>query len=297
MSGGNRLGRVAIVGAGQVGTMLGLALRSRASDARPDAVREVDRVVLADSSAEALEASLARGAGDVALPAEELPGLLPELDTVVLALPVPAIQAWLSELGPRLSPGTFVLDTGSAKAAVVATMRERLPERVHALGGHPMAGSERPGPGGADPARLRDAPFVLVPVRNDPTALARGRLLATAVDARPVEMDAATHDRLVATASHLPHVMAFALAMVAAGTNGDGELHRVAGTGFAGAVRLARSDPAMVAGFMAANATEVQAAVSELCTALARVSAAIRGGPAELTALLAGARADLEGLT
>jgi prephenate dehydrogenase len=297
MSEGNRLGRVAIVGAGQVGTMLGLALRSPApGDDRPEGVGGVDEVVLADLSPGALEASMARGAGDRALPARELSGLLPRLDTVVLALPVPAIQAWLAELGPRLSPGTFVLDTGSAKAAVVATMRGRLPEGVHALGGHPMAGTERPGPEGADPARLWGATFALVPVRDDHTAMARGRLLATAVGARPVEMDAATHDRLVATASHLPHAMAFALALVAAETNRDGELGLVAGTGFAGAVRLARSDPAMVAGFLAANAAEVQAAVSELRAALARVSRAIGGGPAELAALLAGARAGLEEL-
>ena len=253
---GSRPGRVAIVGTGQVGTALGMALTGAGSGAG------VEEVALFDRDGAALEASLERGAGQrVAADADDVLSA----DTIVLALPVGEIVKWLDQFGAAVGSDTLVIDTGSAKAAIVEQMR-RLPTRTHALGGHPIAGTERPGPAGADPTLLIGATFVLCSVREDDTALRRGRALVAAVGAVPVEMDAPTHDRVVARTSHLPHVMAAALALMVGGlAERDGEIVRLlASTGYLGATRLAVGDPGMVAGFLEANRVEVRRAIDEL---------------------------------
>lgn len=275
-----RLGRVAIVGAGQIGTALGLALRR----GRPAAA--VDVGVL-DSDRSVAERSLARGAADRVLSgdAEVL-----DCDTVVLATPVPEIVRWLERLGARLRPGSFLIDTGSTKAPVVDAMSVAVPATVHAVGGHPLAGTERPGPGGATPRLLRGAAFVLTPVREDPHALALGRGLAAAVGARPVVLEAAVHDRALARTSHLAHVTSFALAWVAGAAEGaGGGAGELASGGFDGATRLARSDPRMVAGFLSANADNLLPAIRDLQDRLGRMATALTG-PEELARLLAAAQ-------
>lgn len=281
--GGEAIGRVAIVGAGQVGTMLGMALR------RAAAGFGVEEVALFDRDARRAAASLERGAGDLLLF-----GVREALarEAVVLAVPVPQILRFLEEHGREARPGSLLIDTGSAKAAVVEAMRRCVGPEVRALGGHPIAGTERPGPGGADPGLLRGAAFVLTPVRDDPEALARGRSLARAVGARPVEMDAAAHDRVAARTSHLPHLMAAALALVV--QQAGGEARDLAGTGYRGAVRLASSDPHMAAGFLWANAGEVRAALDDLEAALAGLRAALDGGPDHLARALSAARSAAE---
>jgi prephenate dehydrogenase len=129
-----------------------------------------------------------------------------------------------------------------------------------------MAGTERAGPAGAEPERLFGATFVLTPAREDATGLARAEAFVRAVGARPVVMDAAEHDRLVALTSHLPHLLAYALVASAAGGRPDASPREHAGaptdqalrdlisTGFLGATRLAESDPSSVAAFLSANA-------------------------------------------
>jgi prephenate dehydrogenase len=132
------LGRVAIVGAGQVGTMIGLSLRGAASE-----------IALADRRAGALRDSLARGAGDREVPMEEVSAA----DVVVLAVPVPEIVRLVGDIAPGMRAGAFLIDTGSAKRTVVEAMRTHARPEVHAIGGHPLAGTEGSGPDAAAPER------------------------------------------------------------------------------------------------------------------------------------------------
>ncbi|HEX9891182.1 MAG TPA: prephenate dehydrogenase [Actinomycetota bacterium] len=273
------LGRVAIVGAGQVGTMLGMALSNSGA---------VTEVGLADLNPARLEASLARGAGRRAL--ETDPEVL-EAQVILLALPVPGIVAWLERNGPEVHPATLVVDTGSAKRLVVEAMRDHVASGAHAVGGHPMTGTEVPGPDGARPELLKGAPFVLCPVRDDPPAMRAAHRLVEALGAEAVDMDGAVHDRVVARTSHLPHLLAAALAVVA----GDQEV-AVAGPGLSGATRLAASDPALTASFLTANADQVHAAAGELIEVLEGLTAAAAGGPKALADLLTTARAARERL-
>jgi prephenate dehydrogenase len=211
-----------------------------------------------------------------------------DADTVILAMPVLEIVKFIDEFGGRFKPGSLVLDTGSAKQAVVQAMRRRIPESVHAIGGHPMAGTERAGAAGADPAALRGATFVLTPVRRDRVALARARTLVRATGARPVEMDPLVHDRVMARTSHLAHVAAFGLVAAFAGPTGEDEgADDPISPGFRAATRLAASDPVMVSSFLRANADEVGSAIDRLRDFLHEVRAALGADPGRLEALLA----------
>jgi prephenate dehydrogenase len=288
---GSRPGRVAIVGAGQVGTMLGMALKWAGARAG------VEDVFLLDPDPVALAASLERGAGQRA--ATDMADVL-SADTVVLAIPVGEIVRWLDQFGPAVRPETLVLDTGSSKRHVVEAMRRTVPPQAHAVGGHPVAGTERPGPVGADPTRLRGATFVLCPVRPDDAALARGRAVAEAVGATAVEMDADAHDRVIARTSHLPHLAACALAIVTdEGLPDEGQTARLlASTGFAGATRLVAGDPLMIAAFLRANSEQVGRALSDLVAELRRLGRAIDDpDPDALVAELARGRAARRAVT
>lgn len=270
------LGSVSIVGAGQTGTALGVAL------GRSGAAREI---ALYDRDPDVARRSRSLGAGDRTV--ERIEDAL-RADTVILAVPVSAIVRIVDAHGRTLSPGTLLLDTGSAKRVVVDAMRRSVAPGVHAIGGHPLAGTERPGPEGADAAALSGAAFALCPVRDDPEAVRRARLVAVAVGAEPVVITAEDHDRAVARTIGLPHLLAFALEAVV--RRADGAAGALVGPGVRGATRLARSDPGMVAALLAANAPETRAAIAELRAALDPLVARLDDEDALVAALGAAAR-------
>ncbi|MGB6770934.1 MAG: prephenate dehydrogenase [Candidatus Dormiibacterota bacterium] len=278
-----RLGSVAIVGTGQVGTMVGSALRAAPSQAG------ISSVGLFDVEPEVASAALALGAGDRVLTDPE--SVLSQ-DVVILAMPVGEIVAWLARFGAQLRRGQLLLDTGSAKTGVVAAMREHVNQTVWAVGGHPMAGNEASGPAAAEIGALTGATFVLSPVRRDRVALQRASELVRACAAVPLVIGAEAHDRLVARTSHLPHLVSSALANLAINGGADLTLARaLAGSGYRSSTRLAASEPVMVAGFLDANRKEVRAALDLFRRDLDRLAEALDLGPAALETALAAARA------
>jgi prephenate dehydrogenase len=276
------LGTVAIVGTGQVGTLIGSALMAARREAG------IASIGLFDVEPGVANVSLAYGAGDRLL---SHPESALEADAVVLAMPVGEIVAWLARFGPRLRDDQVLLDTGSAKTAVVAAMREYVNPGVRAVGGHPMAGNEASGPAAAEPGALTGAIFVLTPVRTDPAALQLASQLVSACGATALLMDAEIHDRLVARTSHLPHLVSTALARL---TVGDGEelvhTRALAGGGYRSCTRLAASNPSMVAGFLEANHKEVRAAFEDFRHELDDLIEALAEGPAALAVALEAGR-------
>ena len=259
---GPALGSVAIVGAGQTGTALGRALvRSGAA---------AGEIALFDQDPATARRSLALGAGHrTAARVEEALSA----DAVILAVPVSAIVTLLATHAGALRPGALLLDVGSTKRAVVEAMRRSVDPSVHAIGGHPIAGTERRGPEGADPATLQGATFALCPVRDDPRALDLASLVVTAVGAVPLVIAAEEHDRAIARTIALPHLLSFALE---AAVRPASERHpALVGPGLRGATRLARSDPAMVAAFCHTNAPETRAAIAELHARLDALAACL----------------------
>jgi prephenate dehydrogenase len=178
-------------------------------------------------------------------------------DVVLLAAPPIECLRLIDDLaGPlrsSLGPTTVVTDVASTKRAIV----ERA--AVHGLrfvGGHPMAGRETTGFAAADPRLFVDRPWVICDGGAPDDAVTLVERLAIDVGSVPVRMDAATHDAAVAGVSHLPLVVAAALAEAVLG--GDGapaaNASALAASGWRDMTRLARGDPSMGAGIAATNA-------------------------------------------
>jgi prephenate dehydrogenase len=184
-------------------------------------------------------------------------------DLIVLAAPAPAcleaMDGLASGLAGTLPEAAVITDVASTKAALL--------ERANALGlryvgGHPMAGLEAAGYAAASPDLFTDRPWVVVPGRSaDPADVKRVEALIHACRAQAVRMDAYAHDRAVAGISHLPLLLAAALAEAVAGpatqdARADwAATSRLAAGGWRDMTRLARGDPAMGAGIAVTNAT------------------------------------------
>lgn len=179
-------------------------------------------------------------------------------DIVILATPVRTIVDMLAEIGPRLWPGTLVMDMGSTKAEICTAMA-CLPAGVQPIGGHPMCGKEMAGFGAAETGLYKNAPWVLTPLaRTSPEALCLATELATAVGARPVVLEAARHDRLVATISHLPFLIASALVHAVAQVGSeDAMVWQLAAGGFRDTSRVAASDTRMFMDILMTNRAAV----------------------------------------
>lgn len=182
-------------------------------------------------------------------------------DLVVLAAPPLACVALLARLGGDLhaclGAGATVTDVASTKVAVRAAAEAA---GVPYVGGHPMAGRETSGFGAADETLFRGRPWVVTDGVNggDPDAV---RDLAQRCGAGVINLDAVTHDRLVAAISHLPLLTSIALVESVAGTGdaaGDWPAAAsLAATGWRDTTRLARGDVTMGAEILATNAEAI----------------------------------------
>ena len=223
-------GHIAIIGVGLLGGSVGLA--AKAADERV-------RVTGIGRREASLRQALEAGAIDVGT--LDVAQGVAEADLVVLASPLEAYREQLAALRPALRRGATVTDVGSTKAQVV-----RLAERVLGAGGpfvdsHPMAGSERRGVEFARADLFRNATCIVTPTPRTPPA--RVRLVERfwqSLGAVTVRLSPAEHDRAVARASHLPHVLAAALVRL----QHDDELD-LAGGGLLDTTRVASGDPAM----------------------------------------------------
>jgi len=169
-------------------------------------------------------------------------------DLVVLAVPVGAMGAIAAEIGPHLAPGATVSDVGSVKAAVIATVGPHIPEGVHFIPAHPLAGTEQSGPRAGFAELFENRWCLLTPV-EDPhnEATQRLRRLWQALGARVDEMDASHHDLVLAVTSHIPHLIAYTMVGVAEELQRvtNSEVIQYSAAGFRDFTRIAASDPTM----------------------------------------------------
>jgi prephenate dehydrogenase len=240
---------------------------------------------------------------------DEAPGdaadALRDADLVVLAGPPLACVALARRLGASgdlrgaLRAGAIVTDVASTKAELAAAAADA---GIPFVGGHPMAGRETSGFDAADAALFHDRPWVITGGIHggDPAAV---RALAIACGARPVELDPAVHDRLVASISHVPLLTSVALVEAVAGTGAAPAAdwpgaRELAATGWRDTTRLARGDAAMGSEILASNAEAVAVvlrAYRERIDEWLALLEAPDGPDAEaLRARLAAARARLE---
>ena len=224
--------KLAVIGTGLIGGSFALALK------QAGAVREVLGV---GRNPERLTVARELGLIDRAVDWPEAG----QADCILLALPVGETEAVLQQLAPHLKAGTIVTDAGSTKLNVVAAARAALGARfADFVPGHPIAGSEKSGPGAARADLYQGRKVVLTPQADTrAAALATVRALWEAAGAQVETLDAALHDRVFAAVSHLPHLAAFALVDELA-QRADGEtFFRFAASGFRDFTRIAGSSP------------------------------------------------------
>jgi prephenate dehydrogenase len=242
--------RVALVGLGQIGGSIGLSLAAHAN--------EWQRVGF-DTDRAALDAALAAGAVDRA--AGSLAEACADAEIAVIAVPADALAATVDDAAAALPAGAALIDTGSARAGVTAALERATAGGIAAVGGHPLTGTEGRGFAAARADLMRGARFVLLPVAGiADTAEANGSgvppivvALIEALGASAQIAEPAVHDAALARTSHLPYLLACALAAVGAEPHARG----LSGPGFRDMTRLAGSDPRMAEGYCRANAHQV----------------------------------------
>jgi prephenate dehydrogenase len=167
------------------------------------------------------------------------------------------------DIAPVLRPGAIVTDTASVKAPIMAAASITLPENVHFIGGHPMAGSDRSGPDAASAELFVDEKgagraYCLV---ASPTAAEQAVStmvgVVEMVGGKPVFIDAHEHDALVAGISHMPIMLSVALFMMARNSKAWGDLSPLAGPAFRDLTRLTKGSPEMALDIFGSNRENV----------------------------------------
>ncbi len=254
--------RIAVIGVGLIGGSVALAARERAGatvrgfDVSPDALAQAEQLGAVDDAAESI-ADAVSGA-----------------EAVFVAVPVGAL-ADTAGLVLAHAPGDCVVtDVGSTKRAVLTGHQD-----PRFVGGHPLAGAETSGVEHARADLFDDATWYLTPTAETSGVLyERLHRLLCAFGARPHAIDAATHDRILAIVSHLPHVLANVLVTQAVRTLEDGESLPATGPSFRDATRVAGAPSAIWADIYLSNRDALDDELESVIAQLQGVRDALRRG-------------------
>jgi prephenate dehydrogenase len=249
--------RIAIIGLGLMGGSLALALKGKCA-----------ALYGVEPSQATRDLALRQSIVDFV---DENPAIiLPQVDLVVLAAPVPAILKLIENL-PEYTPNPcIVVDLGSSKAAIVQKMAA-LPENFDPIGGHPICGKERLSLENADRTLYYAAPFLLTPLkRTSRRARMACEQIISAIGAKAEFLDAEEHDRILACTSHLPFLLSSALALAT-----PQDVSSFIGPGFRSTSRLAGTPATMMLGVVLSNRRNILAALERLQDELALFTSAI----------------------
>jgi prephenate dehydrogenase len=252
-----------IVGVGLIGGSIGLAARKRGL---------ARRVLGAGRQQSSLDAAAAVGAIDEGF--LDAAAAVHQADVAVFCTPVDRIAEQVISFAPGCKPGTLLTDAGSTKAAIVRAVEGRLPPGVAFVGSHPLAGSEKRGPQYADANLFQGRLTVVTPTpRTAAAALERTTAFWQALGSRVKRLTPDEHDRALAMTSHLPHLLASALAGIL-----PAELHELTATGFRDTTRVAAGDPALWTGIFAQNRAGLLEALGRLQDRLVDFKRALLSG-------------------
>jgi len=266
--------RVALIGLGLIASSMFWAIKRNAGIvgevtgyARSEATRDTARRIglcdrVCDSAAEAVEGA----------------------DLVVLCVPVGAMGPVAAEIAPFLKPGCTVSDVGSVKRDVIQSVGPYLPDGVHFIPAHPLAGTEHSGPESGFAELFDNRWCLIVPVENtDPAAVTNLRAFWEALGANVDEMDADHHDLVLAVTSHTPHLIAYTMVGVADDLRRvtDSEVIKYSAAGFRDFTRIAASDPTMWRDVFLTNKDATLEILGRFTEELFALQRAIRTGDGE----------------
>jgi prephenate dehydrogenase len=262
--------RAAVLGVGLIGGSIGLAARARLGC----------EVVGWGPNRPSVERALELEAID--RPAATVEEACADADVVFCASPVSALPELAAAALAASGPETVVTDAGSTKRQLVAALGAD--ERF--IGGHPLAGAETAGVGNARADLFEGARWYLTPTeRSSGILYDRLQRAVSGLGARPQAIDPAAHDRLMATVSHLPHVLANVLAAEAAAElTRDSERLPEVGPSFRDSTRVAGSNPSIWGDIFATNGEAIATAIDDVVDRLEEARELIRGGDADAVA-------------
>jgi cyclohexadieny/prephenate dehydrogenase len=267
-----RARRLAVVGIGLIGSSIIHACRARGI---------AGEIVAIDRDPAVLERAEALGLGDVR--SSDLASIA-DCDLIVLCIPVGAFDAAGRAMAPHLRAGAIVTDVGSVKRSIIAQLRPHLPDGVHLVPAHPVAGTEYSGPDAGFPTLfLRRWCIVTPPDGVDPEAVSRVERFWQAMGADVEQMSPEHHDRVLAITSHVPHLIAYNIVGTAADleTVTESEVIKFSAGGFRDFTRIAASDPTMWRDVFLHNREAVLEMLGRLNEDVAILARAIRWGDGE----------------
>ena len=202
-------------------------------------------------------------------------------DLVILAVPVGAVGAVGALIGPALKPGAIVTDVGSVKQKVVNALRPHIPDNVHLIAGHPIAGTEHSGPDAGFVELFDNRWCILTPLPDsDIRAVEKMTQFWEACGSKIEIMDPQHHDLVLGITSHLPHLIAYTIVGTADQLEDDikSEVIKFSASGFRDFTRIAASDPVMWRDVFMNNKAAVLEILQRFTEDLTAMQKAIRRG-------------------
>ena len=204
-----------------------------------------------------------------------------DADLVIISVPVGASGAVAKEIAPALKEGCIVTDVGSTKESVIAQMQPHMPQNVHFIPGHPLAGTEKSGPDAGFATLFENRWCILTPLPGtDDVALEKLAAFWRACGSNIDTMEPQHHDMVLAMVSHLPHIIAYNIV----GTADDlqtvtkSEVIKYSASGFRDFTRLAASDPTMWRDVCLHNKDAILEMLARFSEDLSALQRAIRWG-------------------
>lgn len=229
--------KVTIIGFGLIGSSMARAIAAK---------NLAKQIACGDFSQEVCKRVLELNLAQTATP--DLGASVQDADLIILAVPVGACESVAKTIAPFLKKGAIVTDAGSVKQAVIQGVAEHLPEGVHFVPAHPIAGTEHSGPDAGFAELFANRWAIITPLPDtDKAAVQKVHDLWHAFGSRVELMDPRRHDMTLAITSHLPHLIAYTIVGTAT-TLGEDMQHEVikySASGFRDFTRIAASNPTM----------------------------------------------------
>jgi cyclohexadieny/prephenate dehydrogenase len=229
--------KIALIGIGLIGSSLARVIRREGL---------AGQIAVASRSPKTLKRAEELGLGDSYT--TDNAEAVKNADLVIVSVPVGSSGLVARQIAGSLKPGAIVSDVGSTKGSVIAQMQSELPDSVHFIPGHPIAGTEYSGPDAGFAELFTNRWCILTPLpETDEEAVAKLSAFWEACGSRVERMDPQHHDLVLAIVSHLPHLIAYNIV----GTASDlelvtkSEVIKYSASGFRDFTRLASSDPTM----------------------------------------------------
>lgn len=265
-----RFKKIALIGIGLIGSSLARVIKQK---------NLADHIAISTRSSETLEQAHALGLGDTYSTNSAM--AVDDADLIIISVPVGASGAAMRQLMDGLKPGAIVTDVGSTKRSVIDQMKPYMPDDVHFVPGHPIAGTENSGPESGFAELFEGRWCILTPDENaDPDAVDSLTLFWEACGSKVDMMDPDHHDRVLAIVSHLPQLISYNIVGTASDleTVTSSEVIKYSASGFRDFTRLAASDPTMWRDVCLHNKDAILEMLARFSEDLSSLQKAIRWG-------------------